>query len=185
MLPGKFNITCRESDLGNAIMTKAESNLRNEFDKIFFYINDDNKEKIRIELEHCNISEANLFPELEYQLRYIRTHNEKLKREVSYFEKFQYKELENFDDVGINDNNIMDVVKESINEFKLGKELDKSIEKIFADNQSVDWLKRDSIISRIKVLVCKELMHNSYTRETAEKISKDIIGKIMEKQTAR
>lgn len=185
LLPGKFNITCRESDLGNAIMTKADSNLRNEFDKIFFYINDDNKEKIRIELEHCNISEANLFPELEYQLRYIRTHNEKLKREVSYFEKFQYKELENFDDVGINDNNIMDVVKESINEFKLGKELDKSIEKIFADNQSVDWLKRDSIISRIKVLVCKELMHNSYTRETAEKISKDIIGKIMEKQTAR
>ncbi|MDE7433006.1 MAG: FRG domain-containing protein, partial [Lachnospiraceae bacterium] len=91
LLPGKFNVTYRGENLSDAIITKAESNLRDEFDRTFFYIADDNKEKILIELEHCNISEANLFPELEYQLKYIRKHNEQLKRAVSYFEKFQKK----------------------------------------------------------------------------------------------
>lgn len=89
LLPGRFNVSYRGDKLQNAIITKAESNLREEFDKVFFYINDENKEKIRVELEHCNISEANLFPELEYQLKYICKHNEQQKRAVSYFERFQ------------------------------------------------------------------------------------------------
>ena len=65
-----------EIKMQDTIISKAECNLREEFDKTFLYVADDNKETIRRELEHCNISEANLFPELEYQLRYIRKHNE-------------------------------------------------------------------------------------------------------------
>ena len=56
LLPGKFIVTNRGDNLKNAIIAKAESNLRNEFEGMFFYIDDNNKEKIRTELENCNIS---------------------------------------------------------------------------------------------------------------------------------
>ena len=73
----------------DAIITKSEANLRDEFEKKFFYISDDNKEQIRQELENCNVNEAHLFPELEYQLKYIRRHNEHLRRSVSYLKSFK------------------------------------------------------------------------------------------------
>ncbi len=185
LLPGKFNVTYRGENLRDAIITKAESNLRDEFDRTIFYITDDNKEKIRMELEHCNISEANLFPELEYQLKYIRKHNEQLKRAVSYFEKFQKMVKETKDNIEVNDEYNMDIVRESINAMHLDKKVADDIEKIFMKNQDVDWIKRDSVISRIKILICKKLINSDYSRVTAENISKNIIDKIVEKYTVR
>lgn len=185
LLPGKFNVTYRGENLRDAIITKAESNLRDEFDRTFFYIADDNKEKIRIELENCNISEANLFPELEYQLKYIRKHNEQLKRAVSYFEKFQKKVTESQDDIEIKDEYDTEIIKESINSMHLEENVANDIMAIFKANQTVDWLKRDSILSKIKILICKKLTSNNYFREDAEKISKNIIDKIIEKYTVR
>lgn len=185
LLPGKFNVTYRGENLRDAIITKAESNLRDEFDRTFFYIADENKEKIRIELEHCNISEANLFPELEYQLKYIRKHNDQLKRAVSYFEKFEKNVEETKDNIEINDEYNMDIVKESINVMNLDTKIADDIEKIFIENQEVDWIKRDSVISRMKILICKELINNNYSRVTAEKISKKIIDRIVEKHIER
>lgn len=185
LLPGKFNVTYRGENLRDAIITKAESNLRDEFDRTFFFINDDNKEKIRTELEYCNVSEANLFPELEYQLKYIRKNNEQLKRAVSYFEKFQKIVEETKDNVEINDEYNMDIVRESINAMHLDVKIADDIEKIFMANQDVDWIMRDSVISRIKILICKELINNNYSKVTAEKISKNIIDKIVKKHTVR
>lgn len=185
LLPGKFNVACRGQNLKDAIISKAESNLRDEFDRIFFYINDDNKEKIRTELEHCNISEANLFPELEYQLKYIRKHNEQSKRAVSYFERFQKMVTEVKDNIEINDEYNIDIVRESINSMHLDGKVADDIEKIFMANRDVDWIKRNSVISRIKILICKDLINNNYSREEAENISKNIIDKIVEKHTVR
>lgn len=185
LLPGKFNVIYRGEKLSDAIITKAESNLRDEFDRTFFYISDDNKEKIRIELEHCNINEANLFPELEYQLKYIRKHNEQLKRAVSYFERFKKMVKETKNNIEINDEYNMDMIRESINAMNLDRKIADDIVKIFMENQEVDWITRDSVISRMKILICKELINNNYSRVTAEKISKKIIDKIVEKHMVR
>lgn len=185
LLPGKFNVAYRGDNLRDAIITKAESNLREEFEKSFFYISDDNKEKIRIELEHCNISEANLFPELEYQLKYIRKHNEQQRRAVSYFEKFQKVTQESMvsmqGDIGYNE----DIVKEAISAMQLNESIASDIETIFTTNKEVDWIKRDSVKSRIRILVCKKLMENHYSKEEAEKISDNIMKMIIDKHTAR
>ncbi len=185
LLPGKFNITYRGSNLKDVVITKAESNLREEFDKIFFYVNDDNKEKIRTELEYCNISEANLFPELEYQLKYIRKHNEQQEREVSYFEKFQKmeREAENviYEDIEYN----KEIVKIVLDAMHLNEAIVRDIETIFSDNEDIDWIKRDSIKSRIRILICKKLMENDYSKEEADELAGNIVKTIIKKYTVR
>lgn len=185
LLPGKFNVTHKGEKLREAIITKAESNLREEFDQEFFYINDDNKRKIRIELEHCNISEANLFPELEYQLKYICKHNEQQRRGVSYFEKFQNVIQEQKESIqGAFDYN-PDIVEEVLNTMQLDRAITYEIVTIFNMNQKVDWIKRDSVTSRIKIMIRKKLMDNHYSKEDAEKLSGDIMKAVIEKCTAR
>lgn len=183
LLPGKFNISYRGNNLQEAVITKAESNLREEFDKTFFYISDDNKEKIRAELEYCNISEASLFPELEYQLKYIRKQNEQQKRAVSYFEKFQKAAQEPEGNAqGVVEYN-GDAVKETIKGMQLNETVAHDIEVIFTENEEVDWIKRDSVKSRIRILICKKLMENLYAKEEAEKIAGNIMRMIVEKHT--
>ncbi len=185
LLPGKFNITYRGENLQDAIITKAESNLREEFDKTFFFISDDNKEKIRIELEYCNISEANLFPELEYQLKYIRKHNEQQRRAVSYFEKFQKTLQESKGSIQGDIVYNKDIVKEVTNAMQLDETIAGDIETIFNDNIEVDWIKRDSVKSKIRILICKKLMENCYSKEDAEKLSANIMKTTIEKHTVR
>ncbi|RHL47118.1 FRG domain-containing protein [Eubacterium ventriosum] len=179
LLPGKLTISNRGNSLKDAIITKSEANLRDEFEKNFFYISDDNKEQIRQELENCNVNEAHLFPELEYQLKYIRRHNEHLRRSVSYFEKFQNitKESVNTEE-NIRKYN-SDILKKVMNEENIENEISKEIEQIFLDNQEVDWMKRDSVISRIKIQICKKLKNNGYKKSEADKIAKRIIDKII------
>ena len=179
LLPGKLTISNRGNSLKDAIITKSEANLRDEFEKKFFYISDYNKEQIRQELENCNVNEAHLFPELEYQLKYIRRHNEHLRRSVSYFEKFQNvtKESANIEENVSKYNS--DILKKVMNEENIENEISKEIEQIFLDNQEVDWMKRDSVISRIKIQICKKLKNNGYKKSEADKIAKRIIDKII------
>lgn len=185
LLLGKFNVEDRNGELKNAIITKAEANLREEFDEKFFYIDDDNKELIRTELEHFNISEANLFPELEYQLKHIRKLDEQSKREVSYFVKFNRMEVDRTKDVVLNDEIDMGTVKEIVGGFCLDKDLTNAVEKIFINNFEVDWFKRDSVISRVRILIRKELNKYGYTKEKSEELTNKIIDKIKEKQVVR
>lgn len=185
LLPGKFNVFSRGDKMQDAIISKAECNLREEFDKTFLYVSDDNKEAIRRELEHCNISEANLFPELEYQLRYIRKHNETQRRAVAYFEKFQLLQTDKREKVQGDITYNQDIVRE-IAKMKIGDDaLIEDIVEIFNKNQAVDWMRRDSVLSKIKVLVCKKLIKSAYDREEAENIASDIVKKVIEKHKER
>lgn len=179
LLPGKFIVTNRGDNLKNAIIAKAESNLRNEFEGMFFYIDDNNKEKIRTELENCNISEANLFPELEYQLKYIRKHNEQFRRAVSYFEKFEKIEKNSTYNVEIKNEYDIDKLRMVIGKYDLEDGVKREIENVFLNNQDVDWIKRDSVISRIKIQICKKLLDNGYVKADAEKLAKNIIAKVI------
>ena len=179
LLPGKFIVTNRGDNLKNAIIAKAESNLRNEFEGMFFYIDDNNKEKIRTELENCNISEANFFQELEYQIKYIRKHNEQFRRAVSYFEKFEKIEKNSTYNVEIKDEYDIDKLRMVIGKYDLEDGVKREIENVFLNNQDVDWIKRDSVISRIKIQICKKLLDNGYVKADAEKLAKNIIAKVI------
>lgn len=181
LLPGKFNISSRGDKLQDAIVSKAECNLREEFDKSFFYISDEKKEEILVELEHCNISEAHLFPELEYQLRYIRKHNESQRRTVSYFEKFQSVVQEKTVKLSGDLPDNQEIIRKGIRSENIEGRLLEEVVEIFNENQKVDWLRRDSVLSRIRVLICKKLLENKYKREEAEKIASDIVKNVIEK----
>lgn len=181
LLPGKFNVSVRGDELQNAIVSKAECNLREEFDKSFFYISDEKKEEILIELEHCNISEAHLFPELEYQLRYIRKQNESQRRTVAYFEKFQSEVQEKTVKLSTDLPDNQELIRKSIKSENINGRLLEEIVEIFNENQKIDWLRRDSVLSRIRVLICKKLLESKYKREEAEKIASDIVKNVTEK----
>ena len=185
LLPGQFNIECRKEKLKDSIITKAEANLRNEFEKKFFYIEDEYKEEIRKELEHCNISEANLFPELEYQLNYIRNNNKQQKRAVSYFKKFEIVSNIKDERLVVSDEYNLDDIKKSIIESGIEEKLADDLMNILKENQEVDWLKRERVLSRIRVLMCKKLIKNNYSKRDAENIVKNLIDKIIEKYTTR
>ncbi len=185
LLPGKFNVFSRGDKMQNAIISKAECNLREEFDKTFLYVSDDNKEAIRLELEHCNISEANLFPELEYQLRYIRKHNETQRRAVAYFEKFQLLQAEKTERIQEDITYNPEIIREIVNMEIDNGALVEDIVEVFDKNQVVDWMRRDSVLSKIKVLVCKKLIKSDYDRGEAENIASDIVKKVIEKHKER
>lgn len=185
LLPGQFNIECRKEKIKNAVITKAEANLRSEFEKEFFYIDDEDKEKVRRELEHCNISEANLFPELEYQLNYIRNNNNQQKRAVSDFKRFEIFSNITDERLVVSDEYNLDDIKKSIIESGIEEKLADDLMNILKENQEVDWLKRERVLSRIRVLMCKKLIKNNYSKRDAENIVKNLIDKIIEKYTTR
>lgn len=185
LLPGQFNIECRKEKIKDAVITKAEANLRSEFEKEFFYIDDEDKEKVRRELEHCNISEANLFPELEYQLNYIRNNNNQQKRAVSDFKRFEIFSNITDERLVVSDEYNLDDIKKSIIESGIEEKLADDLMNILKENQEVDWLKRERVLSRIRVLMCKKLIKNNYSKRDAENIVKNLIDKIIEKYTTR
>lgn len=65
LLAGCFNFVYTES-ISESIIEKGYKDLRDEFDRKFFYIFRENKKAILEELDIYNINEATLFSELEY-----------------------------------------------------------------------------------------------------------------------
>ena len=78
-----------------------------------------------------------------------------------------------------------EIVREIIN-MKIDNEaLAEDIAEIFDENQAVDWMIRESVLSKIRVLVCKKLIKSDYGREEAENIASDIVKKVIEKHKER
>lgn len=71
LLAGCFNFVYTES-ISESSIEKGYKDLRDEFDRKFFYISGEKKKEILEELDTYNINEATLFPELEHQLSYIK-----------------------------------------------------------------------------------------------------------------
>ena len=66
---------------------------------------------------------------------------------------------------------------------QLNKSIANEIESIFTQNIEVDWTKRVSVKSRIRILICKELMKNHFSKEEAEELSNNIVKMVIEKHT--
>lgn len=86
LLVSMFSVS-NGTDISNSVISKTRGNLREAFEKDFFFVRSENKEKILKELDLYNINEATLFPELEHQLSYIKYVNSGKTQVVANFEK--------------------------------------------------------------------------------------------------
>ena len=188
LLPGLYNISSKESNVGESAIKKAKDSLREEFEEECFIIEKDKKEEILDELNFYNINEASLFPELEHQMSYIK------KQQLTY----SYNEAESFSKwTGFEDDNIMEEpVKELTEEEELNiiynvisdktdkKTADKCRE-LVKDNIGIDWYKKESVISSMKIKLIKEFEHSKgYKKQNARKLSNDIVNEILEQRKA-
>lgn len=188
LLPGLYNISSKESNVGESAIKKAKDSLREEFEEECFIIEKDKKEEILDELNFYNINEASLFPELEHQMAYIK------KQQLTY----SYNEAESFSKwTGFEDDNIMEEpVKELTEEEELNiiynvisdktdkKTADKCRE-LVKDNICIDWYKKESVISSMKIKLIKEFEHSKgYKKQNARKLSNDIVNEILEQRKA-
>lgn len=181
LLPGKFSFTDQGKGLTQLIMYKSQDSLRDYFRPEFFYISAENKEIILEELEHCNISNASLFPELEYQLRHIQRMNEMNIESVPSYEKFSFiNQIDEAEPILNSDKfDISEIAKIVRDNIKSESVAEKIIE-IIKGNQEIDWVKRESVMSRITVMISKEIIANGNRKDEAkaiaEKIVKDIVS---------
>lgn len=92
LLAGCFNFVYTES-ISESSIEKGYKDLRDEFDRKFFYISGENKKAILEELDTYNINEATLFPELEHQLSYIKNKKNAKTKASSEFIKFDFNDI--------------------------------------------------------------------------------------------
>lgn len=143
-------------DIGKSTISKSKGDLRMEFSETFFYISGENKESILKELDIYNINEATLFPELEHQLSHIRRINENYVQVVGCFSKFEDTDTANQkvlspDESKLNDyiiSKLPQILKSAVEDDDI-----KQIESILSCNFTVDWYKRESVISQIRMAI--------------------------------
>ena len=175
LLPGMFSVT--KNEISNSILTKCKGSLRKEFENKFFYINGENKKQILEELNICNINESTLFPELEHQLKYIKTSNEKVSFDAPDFEKFveESMNIDKSDIVYDKNPDFEDSLYkyiESIIDSTSSKEVYESIINQFV----IDWYKKETIISKIKKNIIKVAVSNGKTKDIAYCIADNIVN---------
>lgn len=172
--------TVNGTDPDSAIISKTKKDLRDEFEKEYFYIPGDSKKDIIKELDLLGINESTLFPELEHQLSYIKFIHEDKTEPVSDFNLYDDTNKRITDYSNVNEkkleeefiNEVEKILKDQVNE-----ENQKEIINIVKNSLIVDWYKRDSIGSKLKMNIityCK-----SSANPIDEKIINHIISKIM------
>ena len=168
------------TDINDSIISKTKGTLRTEFDDKYFYVSGNNKEEILKELDIYNINEATLFPELEHQLNHIRNTYETSARPVEEFVK--YKEVyepskksvylygEDLNDYIVND--FERIVKGVVTHDDM-----ESIKNIIQKNFGVDWYKRESVLSGMRMdilgyyLLKKKIDKNIALKQTEQIMS--------------
>lgn len=144
------------TDVVKSVISKSKDDLRKEFEKDFFFVRGENKEAILKELDLYNINEATLFPELEHQLSYIKHVNSGKVQAVAEFEKYEnFSNAETISQI-LNDDDLNDYIISNLSnvleDIVESDEID-DLKSIIRSNFAVDWYKRDSIISKIRMSI--------------------------------
>lgn len=185
LLAGCFNFVYTES-ISKSSIEKGYKDLRDEFDKKFFYISGEKKKEILEELDTYNINEATLFPELEHQLSYIKNKKNAKTKASSEFIKFDSNDINQQiikTDIEINssiikDEGFKDTVIKDLSE-KYHFNMQKIWELVEEWVSIIDWNRQESVISRFKVSVQKVLLKNGFDKEHAKNESEYISDKII------
>lgn len=175
MLPGRFNFSFSTVETVEGIIEKSRCDLKDEFEREYIYVSSDNKKRIRKELDSCNINEANLFPELEHQLLYIRQINSLKVRTVNRFERYQTTAKGETDTKDINEKQAYEMIVSAIRNSFTDKELTENIIGIVRDSMIIDWYKRESVLSSMRRRILVELIKFG----TAEKEGRILAEKLV------
>lgn len=187
LLPGMFSVI---KDLkGEFQIYRSCKSLKDEFFEKFFYVDGDNKEKILKELDLCNINESTLFPELEHQLNYIKESNSG-RYDAPDFVKYtefspeEYDELnELFDNYVEDEDEIVSKFKSELSDYlystSIYKGVEESLYSMVLENLIVDWYKKDSIKSKIRLETIKILRRKSISRNDANEIADNMLDTIL------
>lgn len=188
LLCGQCNIAMNQADPGKSVVQKASGSVTSEFEETIFRIPAEQKEAILEELDFYNINEGSLFPELEHQMTYIKKlQSNKVTASVGHFTKV---DLTGDDDRAIPfleisedevDKIIRDVIKKSVNPL-LFDECYTAI----CDNMSIDWYRKDNVLSKMRLAIADAIQKNSYggdralAKNVAQRIVSEIVTKIRE-----
>lgn len=184
LLAGQYNIILNSNNRGNSVVQPARGLLRSEFAQQCFIIPADKKEEVLEELDFCNINEGSLFPELEHQMIYIKQiQANKPRPSAGLFSKV---DMTNGDgdkpvipDIEISedeiDNIIDSVLKRSINKIMFDE-----CKMAIKDNLAIDWYKKESVISKIRVALTDAISkYRMFTRIDAKNIANTVVEKII------
>ena len=186
LLAGCFNFVYTES-ISESSIEKGYKDLRDEFDRNFFYISGENKKAILEELDTYNINEATLFPELEHQLSYIKNKKNAKIKASSEFIKFDSNDIKTQiikADIEISDSIIKNESFKSVVIKDLSEKYFFDIQKIWELVEEwvsiIDWNRQESVISRFRVGAQRVLLENGFNKEHAKNESEYISDRIVD-----
>lgn len=162
LLVSMFTVDITDT-IKTGIISKTKKDLREEFDKTYFYILGENKRKILKELDLLGINESTLFPELEHQLSYIKFIHQDQTRPVSDFNEYKKENKGLFDYSNVDENNLNFDVIENVKKVLKGKVTEKDEEQIvniLRKAFTVDWYKRENTQSKLRRNLSKYCLLN-------------------------
>lgn len=165
------------SDIAKSVISKSRGDLRGAFEENFFFVRGENKEEILKELDLYNINEATLFPELEHQLSYIKYINSGNVQVVADFEKYEMHSKANTispipNDDSLN-NYIISNLSSILDDIAESDELNE-LKEIIQGSFAVDWYKRETIISKIRMSILGYYIVKFRDKKKAQKKATEI-----------
>lgn len=168
----------KENEIKNSVISKAKGKLKEEFSDMCFYISGEDKENILKELDLYNINEATLFPELEHQLSYIKYANRNLVNPVTDFTKYEEESASNKQDIGVKQPELEQYILDNFgDQFKgiVGEEDVNVVLNIIKEHFTVDWYKRNSILSKINMSITGYYFAKCQSRDVAKQKAEQIL----------
>ena len=169
----------KENEVKNSVISKAKGKLKEEFSDTCFYISGEDKENILKELDLYNINEATLFPELEHQLSYIKYANRNLVNPVTDFTKYEEESASNKQDIGVKQPELEQYILDNFDDqFKdiIGEEDVREVLNIIKEHFTVDWYKRNPILSKINMSITGYYFTKCQPRNVAKQKAEQIVA---------
>lgn len=184
LLTGQYNVTLDFQNRGRSVIQPARGSVRGEFNQEYFVIPANKKKEILDELDFYCINEGSLFPELEHQITYIKyVQANRFGQLAGIFSKVDITASDGIEyvlpsiDISQSeiDNIIDSVLKRSINKIMFDE-----CKMAIKDNLSIDWYKKESVISKIRVALTDAISkYRMFTRIDAKNIANIVVEKII------
>lgn len=119
-----------------------------------------------------------LFPELEHQLNYIKYANRNLVNPVTDFTKYEEESASSKQDIGVKQPELEQYIFDNFDDqFKgiIGEEDVKEVLKIIKEHFTVDWYKRNPILSKINMSITGYYFKKYESRDVAKRKAEQIV----------
>jgi len=184
LLVGKYNIILQDKDIGQSVIQVAKSSAKSDFDLTVFRIPEDKKEEILEELDFYNINEGALFPELEHQMTYVKKFQlSKTLLETGSFAKVDTEHKNRgvqlqIEQKEITEQEIIEIIEKVLTE-SVNRALHEECKLAIIENLSVDWYRREVVLSKIKIALTEVLCKYNMIRADAKRIATLIVDNIV------